>query len=275
VKHWPVSVSQITILLLYLLAAVAFAMSRLPQYVAKTQPLLIVAVSFVAAALMLHSQELYAEIYQTTGLRLSIAGAASLIGLQLAIIGLLGALEPTLRGMTAGLLLLASAAMIPMGLQPAEAATTELTWQLRAHILIALFAYGLLAAGAIVAIYALVQDRRLRAGKLSAANHLFAPLETTEKMLFGVAATGCTGLLLAVVSGFMFVENLFAQHLVHKTAFSLLALVLFSVLVAGRVFAGWRGKRAVYLYLWGFAFLCLAYFGSRFVLEEILGRSWG
>jgi ABC-type uncharacterized transport system permease subunit len=223
-------VSQITILLLYLLAAVAFAMSRLPNFVARTQPLLIVAVSFVAAALMLHSQELYAEIYQTTGLRLSIAGAASLIGLQLAIIGLLGALEPTLRGMTAGLLLLASVAMIPMGLQPAEAVTTELTWQLRAHILIALFAYGLLAAGAIVALYALIQDR---------------------------------------------VENLFAQHLVHKTAFSLLALVLFSVLVAGRAFAGWRGKRAVYLYLWGFAFLCLAYFGSRFVLEELLGRSWG
>ena len=274
-KHRPVSVSQITILLLYLLAAIAFAMSRLPSHAARVQPLLITAVSFVAAGLMLHGQNLYVEIYQASGLRLSIAGAASLIGLQLALIGLLGALEPTLRGMTAGLLLLASAAMIPMGLQPAVAVTTELTWQLRAHILIALFAYGLLAAGAIVAIYALVQDRRLQAGKLSSVNHLFAPLETTEKMLFGVAAAGFSSLLLAVVSGFAFVENLFAQHLVHKTAFSLLALLLFGILVAGRLFAGWRGKRAVYLYLWGFAFLCLAYFGSRFILEELLGRSWG
>ena len=138
-----------------------------------------------------------------------------------------------------------------------------------------MFAYALLTAGAIVAIFALIQNRRLRAGKLSAANHLFAPLETTEKMLFGVAATGFAGLLLAVLSGFAFVEDLFAQHLAHKTAFSLLALVLFGVLVGGRVFAGWRGKRAVYLYLWGFAFLCLAYFGSRFVLEEVLNRSWG
>jgi ABC-type uncharacterized transport system permease subunit len=31
----------------------------------------------------------------------------------------------------------------------------------------------------------------------------------------------------------------------------------------------------VYLYLWGFAMLGLAYFGSRFVLEQLLGRSWG
>ena len=64
-------------------------------------------------------------------------------------------------------------------------------------------------------------------------------------------------------------------HLAHKTAFSLLALLLFGILVAGRLFAGWRGKRAVYLYLWGFAFLCVAYFGARYVLEELLNRSWG
>jgi ABC-type uncharacterized transport system permease subunit len=77
-----------------------------------------------------------------------------------------------------------------------------------------------------------------------------------------------------VSSGFAFVEDLFAQHLVHKTALSLLALALFGILLVGRRFAGWRGKRAVYLYLGGFVILCLAYFGSRFVLEEILGRSW-
>ena len=90
----------------------------------------------------------------------------------------------------------------------------------------------------------------------------------------GVAAAGFVGLLLSVVSGFTFVEDLFAQHLVHKTALSLLALILFGIVVGGRFLAGWRGRRAVYLYLGGFAVLCLAYFGSRFILEEVLGRSW-
>jgi len=273
--HRPVSVSQITILLLYLLGAVAFAMSRLPRFSAWTQPLLVAAVGFAAAGVMLHGQGLYVEVNQASGLTVSLAGAVSLIGLQLAVIGLLGALEPTLRGMTAGLLLLAAVASIPIDMRPSIEAVLDLSWQMQAHILIAMFAYGLLTAGAIVAIFALIQNQRLRAGKISAANHLFAPLETTEKMLFGVAATGFAGLLLAVLSGFAFVEDLFAQHLVHKTTFSILALALFGVLVAGRLFAGWRGKRAVYLYLSGFAFLCLAYFGSRYVLEEVLNRSWG
>ena len=250
-------------------------MSRLPRFVAWTQPLLVAGVGFSAAGLMLHGQGLYSEMVQASGLSVSLAGAVSFIGLQLALIGLLGALEPALRGMTAGLLLLAAVATLPVDMQPDISATSTLSWQMQAHILIAMAAYGLLTAGAIVAVFALVQDRRLRAGKLSAVNQLFAPLETTERMLFGVASVGLAGLILAVLSGFAFVEDLFAQHLAHKTVFSLLALVLFGILVAGRVFAGWRGKRAVYLYLCGFAFLCLAYFGARYVLEEVLNRSWG
>ncbi len=250
-------------------------MSRLPRFAKQSRILLAMATGFSIAGILLHGQGLYVEINRASGLSVSLAGAVSLIGLQLAVIGLLGALEPNLRGMAAGLLLLAAVATIPMDMQPDVPTTLNLSWQLQAHILIAMFAYGLLTAGAIVAVYALIQDRRLKAGKLSSGNQLFAPLEMTEKMLFSVTAAGFSVLLLAVLSGFAFVENLFAQHLAHKTAFSLLALLLFGILVAGRMFAGWRGKRAVYLYLWGFVFLCLAYFGARFVLEELLNRSWG
>ena len=266
---------QITILLLYLLAAVAFALSRLPRFDAKSGLFLGLAVVLGVIGVVMHGQDLFTQMHRANGLSISLAGAVSLIGLQLAAIGLLGAIEPTLRGMTAGLLLLAAIAAIPMDLQVDVPEASTLSWQLQAHILIAMFSYGLLTAGAIVAVYALVQDRRLRAGALSGSNRLFAPLETTEKMLFSITAVGFSVLLLAVLSGFTFVESLFAQHLAHKTAFSLLALVLFGVLLAGRMFAGWRGRRAVYLYLWGFAFLCLAYFGARYVLEVVLNRTWG
>ena len=230
---------------------------------------------FGVAGLLLHGQSLLGEVHSATGLQFTIAVAVSLIGLQLALIALLGAVEASLRGMSAGLLALAAITSTATVIAPASGSGAQLTWQIQAHILISMFAYGLLTVGAIVAVYALIQDRRLRTGHLAVANHLFAPLETTEKMLFGVAASGFAVLLLAVVSGFAFVDNLFAQHLVHKTALSLLALALFGILLTGRRFAGWRGRRAVFLYLWGFFILCLAYFGSRFVLEEILGRSWG
>jgi len=267
-------VSEITIFLLYVLAAVSLTMHRLPAYEARSRLLLAIATVLGLAALVLHIRLLSMDIFARNGLQLSIGAAVSIIGLQLAFIGMLGAIDRSLRGMAAGLLALAAVASAAMAFHTSSADTMQRTWQIETHILVSMFAYGLLTAGAIVAVYALIQDRRLRSAHLSAANHLFAPLETTEKMLFGVAASGFVVLLLAVASGFAFVDNLFAQHLVHKTVFSLLAVILFGILVVGRIFAGWRGKRAVYLYLWGFAFLCLAYFGSRFVLEQILGRSW-
>ena len=52
-------------------------------------------------------------------------------------------------------------------------------------------------------------------------------------------------------------------------------MLLFGILLGGRWLAGWRGRRAIYLYLAAFAALGLGYFGSRLILEVVLGRSWG
>lgn len=226
------------------------------------------------AGLGWHFQVLLGLVVLPNGIALTLSSTVSFIGLQLALIAVIGALEPSLRGLAGGLFLLGAAAASLTGMEKAATSGEFLTWQLQAHILISLFAYGLLAVGAIVAVYALVQDRRLHAGRLSTINHLFAPLETTERLLYGIAGAGFSALFLAVLSGFTFVDDLFAQHLVHKTFLSILALVLFGILLAGRQFAGWRGRRAIFLYLWGFVILCLAYFGSRYILEQLLGRTW-
>lgn len=250
-------------------------MNRLPQYAARATALKWIAFATGIVGIVLHGIAFHAHVWLPDGLDLSIANALSMIGLQLSLIALIGALEPRLRGMSAGLLALGAVISAALGAPIHELGGSIATWQLQAHVLIALFSYGLLTAGAIVAVYALVLDRRLRAGRIATGNPLFAPLETTETMLFGVTAAGFIGLLVAVVSGLVFVEDIFAQHLVHKTTLSIIALVMFGILLAGRLFAGWRGRRAVFLYLWGFGILCLAYFGSRIVLEELLGRSWG
>ena len=251
--------------------------SRLPSHAARARFLSNFAFVLAITTIAFHTNTLWASIIGPGGLSLSIGNVASLIGLQLALIGLFGALlEQSLRGLAAGLFLLAAILGAMTGWSDSTPAIdSAVGWQIETHILISLFAYGLLSSGAIVSLFAMVQENRLQSGKLNSTNQLFAPLETTEKLLFGITSCGFLGLLLAVFSGFAFVDNLFAQHLVHKTALSLLALLLFGVLLAGRQFAGWRGKRAVYLYLLGFLILGLAYFGSRFILEEILGRSWG
>jgi ABC-type uncharacterized transport system permease subunit len=267
-------VFKITILFLYIIAGGLLALSRLVQPPRRTGLLTSLAFSLASVGIVWHGVVLANLISPPTGLELSIGNTASFIGLLLALIAMIGAIEATQRGLAAGLFLLAGLAAAATGYPQELVLHGPSNWQMQAHILISLFAYGLLTVGAIVALFSLVQDRRLRAGKLSTVNRLFAPLEMTEKLLFGIASSGFVALLLAVVSGFAFVDNLFARHLVHKTTLSLLALLLFGILLAGRHFAGWRGRVAVYLYLWGFGVLCLAYFGTRYILENVLGRTW-
>jgi ABC-type uncharacterized transport system permease subunit len=79
-------------------------------------------------------------------------------------------------------------------------------------------------------------------------------------------------LTLALISGFAFLDDMFAQHLVHKTVLSTLAWLIFGGLLIGRFRYGWRGRTAITWTLSGFGVLILAYFGSKAVLELILQR---
>ena len=47
---------------------------------------------------------------------------------------------------------------------------------------------------------------------------------------------------------------------------------MFAVLLLGRARFGWRGRKAVRVLYTGSLLLLLAYVGSRFVLEVVLGR---
>jgi ABC-type uncharacterized transport system permease subunit len=93
-----------------------------------------------------------------------------------------------------------------------------------------------------------------------------------EYLLFQMLTTGIVFLTLSLASGFLFIEDLFAQHLVHKTVLSILAWIIFTGLLIGRSRYGWRGQTAIRWTLIGFALLLLAYFGSKLVLELILHR---
>ncbi len=248
--------------------------SRLPRFASRARPLFFIACIVSATGIVMHGEALLGLVLPSQGFDLSVGNAIALIGLELAVIALFAAIEPTLRGMSGGMMLLAAATTLLMGPSGDATAGVQLAWQVRAHVLVALASYGLLSVGTIVAVFALIQENRLQAARISASNQLFAPLETTEKLLFAVAAAGFIGLTLAIVSGSTFVNDLLQQHLAHKFGLSVLAWLVFGVLLVGRFLRGWRGKRAVHLYLGGYLLLCLAYFGSRLILEQIFGRSW-
>ncbi len=78
-------------------------------------------------------------------------------------------------------------------------------------------------------------------------------MEALESATFQALGAGFAILTLALFSGFIFVRDLFAQHLIHKTVLSCLAWVVFAVLLFGRWRFGWRGRVARNWTLSGFA----------------------
>jgi len=145
-------------------------------------------------------------------------------------------------------------------------------WAMNTHILTSIIAFSLLNIAALQAILLAIQEQQLRNHPPKRFVLSLPPLQTMEALLFQMLATGLIFLTISLVSGFLFIENLFAQHLVHKTVLSILAWIIFSGLLLGRSCYGWRGKTAIQWTLIGFVLLLLAYFGSKLVLELILHK---
>jgi len=142
------------------------------------------------------------------------------------------------------------------------------------HILSSVIAFGVLSLAAVYAGFVALIDYFLRRHHLNAIVRTLPAMDILEVLLFQLITAGFILLTISLGSGLLFVDDIFAQHLVHKTVLSILAWVVFGMLLWGRWRHGWRGRIAVRMTLAGTALLLLSYFGSKFVLEVILGRSW-
>lgn len=141
---------------------------------------------------------------------------------------------------------------------------------LRIHVFISIIAYSLMALATLHAIFLSIQNRHLHNHQTGGIVRLLPPLQEMEKLLFEIILVGFIFLSVALASGFIFLENLFEQHLVHKTILSMLAWLLYASLLLGHAILGWRGRTAVRWTIGGFICLMLAYIGSKFVLEFII-----
>ena len=153
------------------------------------------------------------------------------------------------------------------------------------HWLLGVASYALFGAAVLHGTMLDAAERRLRAhggrvaaagagagagvGALVAPGPMGMPLLRLERLTFRFVEAGFVVLSLALALG---VATSPTWRWDHKAVFSLLAWGLFAALLAGRAWRGWRGRRATRWLYAGAVLLLLAYVGSRFVLEVVLGR---
>ena len=143
-----------------------------------------------------------------------------------------------------------------------------------AHVAVALVSYAMFLVAALLALVLMGLEKRLRRRLPEAEAPAVPPLLTLERYLFRLVAAGFALLTLTLASGMLFTEQLFGKPLVfnHKSVFSVLGWLTFGALLLGRWRYGWRGRVALRWIIAGTVFVFLAYLGSKFVLEVLLGR---
>ena len=228
---------------------------------------------FGLIALVLHAEILYQSIFMHPGLNFGFFIAISVIAWLVALIVLILSFNQPIQQL---LLVFNPIAAITIFLEQFIEAERLLTQEpsmgLRIHMILSICAYSLLMIGTLQALLLALQEKLIKTKQVYKVIDVLPPLEVMEKLLIQIIVVGFFLLSLSLITGVVFVYDIYEQHLTHKTVLSALAWFIYAILLWGRWFLGWRGRRIINWVIGGFISLLLAYTGSKFILEFILHR---
>jgi len=229
----------------------------------------------IGATLAVHAFGLFSTLLSPAGMRFSFALALSLMMWLAVLIYWLESFMARMEGMQPMVLPVAAVcALLPAIFRHDHLIALAEDTGFQFHFLTAMLAYSLLTLAALHAIFMGFTENALHRRLVKRSLASLPSLMAMESLLFRMLMLGFILLTLAVGSGLLFSEAIFGKPLSfdHKVVFAIASWCIFATLLFGRHAWGWRGKRALRMTLAGFGLLILAYFGSRFVVEIILGR---
>ncbi len=255
----------------YLVAGLLLAIGRYRDL----HPALIAGACAAAIGVAAHAYSLYGMMVLADGVDLNFFNTLSLSALLVAAVILMVATRT--RVIEVGVVAFPGAALclaLVLLVSPEPLLMARHSVMVRVHVIGSLLAYSLLSIAALHAMYLAIQERLLHRPTRLNYLDLLPPLTVMERMLFQLVFAGWLLLTVSVATGLLFVSDLMAQHLAHKTILSILSWLIFGLLLLGRWRFGWRSRLAIRLTLAAMALLLLGYFGSKLVLEVLLGRQW-
>ena len=226
-----------------------------------------------AVAVAVHGYSAINAVQSSSGVNLGFFKVSALIFWIINLAFLINLFRRPLLNLLIVLYPLSAVAVITSALAPGNATPYEdFSVGMLFHIGSSILAYAVLTIAACQSGAVAAMDYQLRHRHTRGLVQLLPPLQLMETMLFELLWVGLILLTLAIGSGMVFLDDIFAQHLVHKTTLTIAAWGLFATLLWGHHRLGWRSQTAVKFTLAGFAVLMLGYFGSKLVLEVILQR---
>ncbi len=228
----------------------------------------------LVSSLLFHGILLKLQVFTDQGMNLSFGYAMSLVMWVITLLYMITSLFRRATNIGAVILPLDIVTLILVMLLPSNTLITSGSPLLHLHIAIAVLAYSLLALAGVQALFVNSQEKALHRHQAKQINLQLPPLEAMESLLFHLLWGGFILLTLTLISGIFFSEEIFGKALFinHHIVLSAGAWLVFGIFLFGHWRWGWRGRNAVHWTIGGLSLLILGYFGTKFVLEIMLGR---
>ena len=218
--------SQIT----SLLALIAYLVAALLLLIAQHQRDLAPRYSIVSAifcaftfvALLLHITSIYTLIVVDQGLAIGFFPAVSMASLLVVATLIAISIKQPLEILSVVLFPIAGLCAIAGAWNDNSPVVTDR--QLQWHVVTSVMAYSMLALAATQSLTLALQTHLLRTLQPAGVLRTLPPIDLMEKLLFQMVGAGFVLLSISLLTGILFLEDIFAQHLIHKTTLSIFSL---------------------------------------------------
>jgi ABC-type uncharacterized transport system permease subunit len=157
------------------------------------------------------------------------------------------------------------ALFVRSGSNPDPAAGLNTTWLFPIHTTLLFFAYAAFFVVFVASVMYLLQERELKLKTFGAVFHRLPSLTTVNEIATTSAITGLTLLTVGIATGMLWSSARDGRlwHNDPKEIFAALTWFLYFLLIVYRSTARWRGRRAAWMGVAGFALVLCTFFGAR------------
>ncbi|HEV7473909.1 MAG TPA: cytochrome c biogenesis protein CcsA [Pyrinomonadaceae bacterium] len=146
-----------------------------------------------------------------------------------------------------------------------EASTLSASWLFPVHTTLLFFAYAAFFVVFLASVMYLLQERELKLKTFSAFFHRLPSLTTVNEIATSSAAIGLTLLTVGMATGMVWSSSRDGRlwHNDPKEIFAALTWLLYLALILYRSTSSWRGRKAAWMGVAGFALVLLTFLGAR------------
>ena len=139
------------------------------------------------------------------------------------------------------------------------------TWLFPVHTTLLFFAYAAFFVVFVASVMYLLQERSLKLKTFGAFFHRLPSLTTVNEIATSLTAIGLTLLTVGIATGMLWASSRDGRlwHNDPKEIFAALTWLLYVSLIVYRSTASWRGRKAAWIGVAGFALVLCTFFGAR------------